>query len=179
MFGRVWSIAATRRDALQGRLCAPLQRSPNLFLLVPSPTWMPASAVPGPSRRPIPVNYVATQRISYAIADLTSTKTRIVISPQCSSILSVVRFSTVGRFRSFLGSLRIDLLISAQLASSSSTSHSGHLSRLGSWSFGPGLVPSAVVVQRQSTEVPTILRSQTGPGSQGAGISTRRTCQIR
>ena len=82
-------------------------------------------------------------------------------------------------FRSFLGSLRIDLLISAQLASSSSTSHSGHLSRLGSWSFGPGLVPSAVVVQRQSTEVPTILRSQTGPGSQGAGISTRRTCQIR
>src|SRR6476660_4895438 len=109
----------------------------------------------------MPVNRVATQRISYAIADLTSTKTRIVISPQCSSILSVVRFSTVGRFRSFLGSLRIDLLISAQLASSSSTSHSGHLSRLGSWSFGPGLVPSAVIVQRQSTEVPTILRSQT------------------
>jgi len=49
VFGRVWSIAATRRDALQGRLCAPLQRSPNLFLLAPSPTWMPASAVPGPS----------------------------------------------------------------------------------------------------------------------------------
>jgi hypothetical protein len=73
------------RSRHRGRLyltrVAPVQRSPKLFLLVPSPTWMPAPLFPDRANGPIDVNCFATQRISYAHRLCYASEHRNMLSP--------------------------------------------------------------------------------------------------